>query len=487
MTTSQTGACDAALADTGPGAAAVAHPKLTLLTCILASSLAFVDGSVVNVGLPAIGKSLGGGAADLQWVINAYLLPLSALLLTGGALGDRFGRRRLLVAGVALFGLASGACALSPRLAWLLAARAGQGIGAALLLPSSLAILGGAFQGEARGRAVGAWAAASAIAGAIGPVLGGWLIDAVGWRAIFLINLPLAAAAIALAVLAVRDPRAASRRAPLDVAGAVLATAALAALVWGLTVGAGPKGWTSAAGLAVTAGVLLAFAFVAVEVRRGERAMTPPALFGSRALVGLNLMTLLLYGALGGFLVLLPYVLIRAAGYGATAAGAALLPFPLVMSLLAPAMGALAGRFGSRAPLTLGPLLVAAGFLAALRIGRDAGYWSEVAPCVLLIALGMAGAAAPLTTAVLSAVDQRHTGSASGLNSALARAGGLVATAAIGTVLAADGEALIRGFRVAAATGAVVSGLAAASAWWGLAGAVPARRGRARPNAQAGR
>ena len=460
--------CDAAGARAGGGGDARAEtrrPRLVLATTILASSLSFIDGSVVNVGLPAIGANLHGGAADLQWVVNAYLLPLSALLLFGGALGDRFGRRRLLVLGIALFALASAGCALAPSLPWLLAARAIQGVGAALLMPNSLAILGDAFSGEARGRAIGTWAAAGAAAGAIGPVLGGWLIDTVGWRAIFLVNLPLAAAGALLAIGFVRDAGKDAGAAPLDLVGAALATMGLGTLTWGLTMGSGPEGWTPQALGPAVAGAGWLAAFVWVEKRRGDRAMMPLAMFGGPSFVGLSLLTLLLYGALGALFVLVPYVLIQAAGYSGTAAGAALLPLPLLIALLSPAMGALAGRIGPKIPLTVGPLVVAGGFCLATRIGPGGGYWTTVFPSIVVIALGMAGAVAPLTTAVLASVDRRHTGSASGFNSAVARTGGLVATAMLGAVLAATGPALIGGFRVAALACALASLGAAASAF----------------------
>jgi MFS family permease len=337
------------------------RPNLVLVATILASSLDFVDGSVINVGLPAIERSLHGSPAGLQWLVNAYLLPLSALLLLGGALGDRFGRRRLLALGIGLFAVGSAACALAPSLTWLILARSVQGVAAAMMLPNSLAVLGGAFEGGARSRAVGLWAASAAVAGAIGPVLGGWLIDTVGWRAIFLINLPLAAAAIGITLYGVeRDPKP-TGGARLDVAGAVLVTAALAALTWGLTEGSGSRGWTASAILALVAGALLAAGFGWNEVKLGDRAMMPVALFGSCDLVALNLLTLLLYGALAGFLLLLPYLLITHLGYSATAAGAALLPLPLVMALASPPMGDLAGRIGPRGPLVAGATLVARG------------------------------------------------------------------------------------------------------------------------------
>jgi EmrB/QacA subfamily drug resistance transporter len=441
-----------------------AHPRLVLAATILASSLAMVDGSVVNVGLPAIGRSLQAGASDLQWVVNAYLLPLSALLLLGGALGDRFGRRRLLVVGVAVFAAASAGCGLAPTNAWLLLARALQGVGAAILLPNSLAILGGAFSGEARGRAIGAWAATGAMAAAIGPVLGGWLIDSVGWRAIFFLNLPIAAAAIALALRYVGDEAAGRTKASLDLTGGLLATLALGALAWGLTLGSGPQGWTGQALIALGLGAALLLGFLWVEKRRGDQAMTPLALFGSRSFVGLSVLTLLVYGMLGGLLVLLPYVLIEALGYSATAAGAALLPLPLVLAAASPAMGALAARVGPRLPLTVGPLIVAAGVLLTMRLAPGGGYLTTVLPPMLLISLGMSAVAAPLTTSVLSSVDARHSGSASGLNSALARTGGLVATALLGGVLASRGQALLGDFRQAALVGAGVTVLAAVCA-----------------------
>lgn len=442
------------------------HAWWVLAATILASSLAFIDGSVVNVGLPAIGASFQSSAGDLQWVVNAYLLPLSALLLLGGAAGDRFGRVRLLAGGTALFALASIACAAAPNLFWLLAGRTLQGIGSALLMPNSLAILGDTFSGEARGRSIGIWAAAGAAMAAFGPVLGGALIDWVGWRAIFLINIPLALGAIVLALLFVKDNREKKDVAALDLPGGVSATAALGLATWGLTLGSGPQGWTKTALLLAAAGLLLLVLFLGIEKKRGERAMMPLALFGSSDFVGLTLLTLLLYGALGALMVLLPYLLIRAGGYSGTGAGGALLPFAIVLALASPVMGALAGRIGARLPLTLGPLIVAGGFLMALRIETHPDYWTDVLPAILVMATGMAGAVAPLTNAVLASVDRRHTGSASGLNSAMARAGGMMATALLGSVLAASGTALVAGFHVAMIACAIASAAAAASAFF---------------------
>ncbi len=409
------------------------HPNWVLTTTILASSLAFIDGSVVNVALSSLGATFEADASDLQWVINAYLLPLSALLLLGGAVGDRYGHARILIAGTAVFGAASIGCALAPRLMWLLVARGLQGVGAALLMPNSLAILGAAFAGEARGRAIGIWASVGAVMGALGPVFGGWLIDTVGWRSIFLINLPLATGAVVLAFIFIRNPPREDTPPALDLLGGVLATASLGALIWGLTIGSAHAGWTPLA--------ILTF-------------------------IGLTLLTALLYGALGALLVLVPFVLIQAGRYSAAQAGAALVPLAMVLALASPLMGAVAGRIGPRAPLTLGPLLVAGGFLLALRIQADAAYWTTVFPSVLLIAIGMAGAVAPLTTAVLASVDQQHVGSASGLNSAVARTGGMVATALIGGVLGAAGPALLSAFHYAVAICALASVAASASAFF---------------------
>jgi EmrB/QacA subfamily drug resistance transporter len=439
------------------------HPNFILATCILASSLAFVDGSVTNVALPAIGTSLAASSAELQWVVNAYLLPLSALLLLGGAAGDRYGRARLLVGGTVLFAIASVACALAPNLTVLLIARGMQGVGAAILMPNSLAILGATFTGAARGRATGIWASMGAVMAAIGPVLGGWLIDTVGWRAIFLINLPLAAGAIALALAFVKDSRD-TDRAALDWTGGALATAALGALTWGLTIGSGPQGWTNAAIAAIAAGMVLMLLFLWVQKIKREHAMMPLVLFGSASFIGLTVLTLFLYGALGALMVLLPYFLIKIASFTGTQAGSALLPVAIILTLASPLMGQLAGRIGPRWPLTIGPLVVAAGFLLMLRMGVNADYWTQVLPAILVISVGMSGAVAPLTTAVLGSVDRHHTGSASGFNSAAARTGGLVATALLGSVLGAEGTLLVSGFHMAAiacATACVAASVAA--------------------------
>jgi EmrB/QacA subfamily drug resistance transporter len=455
--------CDSVAAQCEKASRTSPHPNLVLITTILASALAFVDGSVVNVALPTLAQNFSADAGALQWVINSYLLPLSALLLLGGAAGDHFGRRRLLILGTSVFALASLGCALAPSLPVLFASRLLQGVGAAMLMPNSLAILGQTFSGESKGRAIGIWAATGAAMGAIGPVIGGWLIDLGSWRAIFLLNLPLACGAIILAWRIVPHDRR-SETYPLDTIGAILATTGLAALTWALTVGSSRDGWTPAALSAAGVAVLLLFIFLRFETGRGTRAMMPMDLFASKSFVGLTLFTLLLYGAMGGLFVLLPYVLIKAAGYSATAAGAALLPLPLILTATSPMAGALAGRIGTRLPLTIGPLVVAAGFLLGLRMDSNSSYWTAVLPMIVVIALGMSAAVAPLTTAVLTSVDQVHTGSASGLNSAVARTGGLVATALLGSVLAADGDLLLPACHVAMGVGAFICVAASLSA-----------------------
>ncbi|MBS0315418.1 MAG: MFS transporter [Proteobacteria bacterium] len=438
------------------------HATAVLAATILASSLSFVDGSVVNVALAAIGKNIGATPADLQWVVNAYMLPLSALLLLGGAAGDRYGRKRMFLGGVAAFGLASILCAAAPSLDWLIAGRALQGVAAAMLLPNSLATLGAAFSGEERGQAIGTWAAAGAAAGAIGPLIGGLLIDAWSWRAIFLINLPLAGGALWLGWRYIPESRE-GRRGGLDWPGALLATAGLGAVTWGLTVLSGHApirggGWAVAAGVAALA------LFLLVERRRGARAMMPLGLFATSSYIGLSILTLLLYGALGGLFVLIPFVLIEAGHYSAVQAGAALLPLSIMIGLASRAMGKLTARIGPHWPLTIGPMVVAGGFALLSRIDPAASYWTGVMPGLLVVAIGMAGAVAPLTTAVMNSVDAEHVGTANGANSALARTGGLLATALVGSVLAARGSALVSAVSIAswiAAAAAAGAGLAA--------------------------
>jgi len=435
-----------------------ANPRWTLVACILASSLSFVEGSVLNVALPAIRGSYGAGAQDVQWVVNAYLLPLSALLLLGGALGDQFGRRRLLVIGTAIFAATSLVCALAPSLPVLLAARAAQGIGAALLLPNSLALLNAAFEGEKRGRAVGIWAASGAAMAAVAPLIGGWLVGSVGWPAIFYINLPLALGAILLALRFVAESRegGAGRT---DYAGALLATAGLGGLTYGLTLWSATRQFTTGAITALVLGGAMLGGFLWVEHHRGKRAMMPIELFKNRCFSGLNLLTLLLYGAFGAAMLLIPYVLISSGGYSPIQAGLAMLPLPILMTAVSPKMGAIAARIGPRLPLTVGPMIVAAGMLLAWLIRADGSYWTGTFPAILLMALGMTIAVAPLTSSVLGSVEEQHVAMASGFNSAVARTGGLIATALLGSVLASEGSAMFAGFHAAMMVAAAVAAI----------------------------
>jgi EmrB/QacA subfamily drug resistance transporter len=443
------------------------HARATLAATMLGSSLAFIDGSVVNVALPALAHDLGISPANLSWTINAYLLPLGVLILLGGTLGDHFGRRRLFQIGLSLFSFSSLACAVAPSLAWLLTARALQGAGAALLMPNSLAILSGAFTGEARGRAIGTWAAAGALAGALGPIIGGWLVDTVGWRAIFLVNLPIAAGSGYLAWRYVDERKESSLAAPLDAAGAGLATVALGLLTWALTLASESNESHSSSWLAAAAGILLLGTFVWYEGKLGKRAIMPLAMFAAPTFVGLTLLTFFLYGSLGGLLVLLPFLLIKIEHWLAIAAGAALLPVPILIGLGSRLMGRVAARYGERLPLTIGSGLVGIGLALYVRVGTSGiSYWLDIFPPTLLVALGMGACVAPLTTSVLSSVDADHVGVASGFNSAVARIAGLIATALLGFVFARQESAgaFIVGFRAAAVIGAASAALAAGSA-----------------------
>jgi EmrB/QacA subfamily drug resistance transporter len=421
--------------------------------------LSFVEGSVLSVALPAIRASYGAGAEQVQWVVNAYLLPLSALLLLGGALGDHFGRKRLLIIGTSIFAVTSLICALAPSLPILLAARAAQGLGAALLLPNSLALLNAAFQGEKRGRAVGIWAAAGAAAAAIAPLIGGWLVGTVGWPAIFYINLPLAFGAILISLRFVAESRepGAGRT---DYAGALLATGGLGGLTYALTLWSATRHVTYAALVSLAVGIVMLAGFLAVEYRRGSRSMMPLALFANKCFSGLNLLTFLLYGAFAAAMLLIPYVLITSGGYSPVEAGLAMLPLPVLMTSISPTMGALAARLGPRTPLTIGPLVVSAGMLVSHLMEPQTSYWAGPFPTMLVLAIGMTIAVAPLTSSVLGSVEEQHVALASGLNSAVARTGGLIATALLGAVLASDGERLFAGFHVAMIVSAAVSALA---------------------------
>ena len=421
------------------------HPNWTLVTCVLASSLSFVEGSVLSVALPAIRESYGAGAQQVQWVVNAYLLPLSALLLLGGALGDHFGRRRLLVVGTALFAVTSLVCALAPSLQLLLAARAAQGVGAALLLPNSLALLNAAFSGKKRGRAVGIWAASGAAAAAVAPLLGGWLVGSVGWPAIFYINLPLALGAILLALRFVAESRE-DGTGRTDYPGALLATVGLGGVTYALTLWSAQSRFSSEAIVIGAVGFVMLGAFLRTEHRRGSRAMMPLSLFENRCFSGLNLLTFLLYGAFSAAMLLIPYVLITSGGYSPVQAGLAMLPLPILMTSLSPTMGGIAAKSGPRIPLVIGPAIVAAGMALGYLAGPQTSYWTGIFPSILVMSVGMTIAVAPLTSSVLGSVEEKHVAMASGFNSAVSRTGGLIATALLGSVLSRDGAALFGGF-----------------------------------------
>jgi EmrB/QacA subfamily drug resistance transporter len=408
--------------------------RLTLAATILGSSMAFIDGSVVNIALPAIQQALHADAVSTQWIVSAYLLLLGALVLVGGSAADLYGRRRIFLAGIAVFTAASIACGFSPNVEALIVSRAAQGFGAALLTPASLAMLGATFDEHERSHAIGIWAGAAALTAAAGPVLGGWLVDHVSWRAIFLLNVPLALAAAGLAILFAcesRDPKA--KR--LDWKGTAAVALGLAAITWGLgaipAAGIHDKTVLGALGL----GAVLLVSFLAIEARSHERAMMPLALYRSRNFSGTNALTLLLYFALVGALYFLPFGLIRLGFYSATQAGAALLPFALTMGFGAPFSGALADRFGPRLSLTAGPIIAAGGLAMLAFVDLKASYWISVFPAICVMALGMTTTVPPLTSTVMASVGGTHAGIASGVNNAVARVAGLLAVAALGAVL----------------------------------------------------
>jgi len=403
--------------------------RIALVAAIGASAMAMLDSTVVNVALPHIGDDFGVGVADLQWVLTGYLVALASLILLGGALGDRYGRRRVFVVGTVWFAVASLLCGLAPGIEVLVAARVLQGVGGALLTPGSLAIIQASFRERDRAPAVGAWSGLGGIAGAIGPFVGGFLVDGPGWRWAFLINVPVAVVVVACAQRAIpesRDPDA--RR--LDVVGASIAVVGLASSTWALTE-SGTRGWSdpsvlAAAVLAVGAGV----AFV-LRMLRARDPLVPPNLFSDRTFTVTNLATFLLYGALGVTFFLVAYELQVAAGWSAMAAGVALLPVTLLMLVLSAPSGALAQRIGPRVQLTVGPLLAAAGLVLLTRIGPDAEWVRDVLPGALVFGAGLVTFVAPLTATVMASADQRHVSVASGVNNAIARAASLTALALI--------------------------------------------------------
>ena len=431
-----------------------------LAAAVLGSTMAFVDESVVNVALPTIEADLGTTLAAMQWVINAYTLCMSALLLIGGAAADRFGRRVVFLIGIVSFTLASIACGCAPDIGSLIAARAIQGVAAALLIPCSLAIIGAAFDEQERGAAIGIWSGASALAAGAGPLLGGWLIDHLSWRAIFLINPLIAIPTLWIAVRRLPESADPTAHAGLDWRGAVLAFAGLGSLIYGL-IAASRLGWldVTVAG-SLTAGALLLMGLV-LEERRSRAPMMPLRLFGSRSFSGVNLLTLFLYGALGGAFFFLPFLLIQAHGFSATAAGAVYLPFTLVLAVLSRWSGGLVDRFGARRPLIIGPLIAAVGFVLLALVSGEQRYWVYLGPMILL-GFGMAITVAPLTTTVINSVKEHETGVASGINNVVAAVASLLVIAVLGTLVADSPVVTARVVMSTAAALALASAAAAA-------------------------
>ncbi|MET4659327.1 EmrB/QacA subfamily drug resistance transporter [Streptomyces sp. PvP037] len=401
--------------------------KWILVTTVLGSSMALLDLTVVNVALPRIGQDLGADLGALQWTVNAYMVTLAGLILLGGALGDRFGRRKVFVVGVLWFAAASLLCGIAPDAGVLIAARALQGVGGALLTPGSLALIQASIHPDDRGRAVGLWSGFGGIGAAVGPFLGGWLVDGPGWRWVFLLNVPLALLCAPIALRHVPESSGAKAEGRFDVLGAALGAIALGLVTYALIEA---EGDTVPAAASAVAGLAAAIAFVLVEKRR-PAPMMPPAIFASRQFSAVNGVTLCVYAAFGGFFFLAALQLQVVVGWSALAAGTALLPTTALMLLLSARSGELGDRIGPRIPLTVGPLLCAAGMLLMTRVGPDASYATEVLPALLVLGLGMVTLVAPLTATVLASVDTARAGLASGINNAAARAAGLVAVAAL--------------------------------------------------------
>lgn len=451
--------------------------RWTLLATVLGSGMAMLDGTVVNVALPVIGRDLGARVDGLQWTISGYLLTLSALILLGGSLGDRFGRRRMFTIGVVWFAASSALCGLAPSIDLLLAARVLQGVGGALLTPGSLAIIQATFAPADRGRAIGAWSALGSVAVAVGPFLGGWLVQAASWRLIFLINLPLAALVVIVTTRHV--PETADPDAPrsLDLVGAVLAVLALGGLSFALIEAPelGPSAPAVLAGALI--GVVSLVAFIQVEAR-SPRPMLPLSLFRSRVFTGTNALTLAVYGALSGVLFLLVVQLQVVVGYTPLQSGLATLPITILLFLLSTPAGALSSRIGPRVPLTVGPLAAGAGIALLARVGPGSAYIVDVLPALVVFGLGMSLTVAPLTATVMAAVSERRAGLASAVNNAVARAAGLLTVALLPWLANISGEAYLdpqlfsAGFARAALMAGGLAGLGGLIGW----ASVPAGR-----------
>jgi len=439
----------------GPG-------RWVLAIAVLGSGMAFLDGTVVNVALPDIGRDFDASTAALQWILNGYLLTLASVILLGGSLGDRYGRRRIFVIGVIVFSVASLLCAIAPNTELLIAARLLQGLGGALLTPGSLAMIEASFRPADRAPAIGAWSGLGGVAAAIGPLLGGYLVEAVSWRAIFLINIPLGVFVAIAATRHVPETRDPMARGPLDVLGAALAAAGLAGTTYALI--EGPDGNATLVAAAAILGVIALVAFVVTE-RRSPNPMLPLDIFRSRQFTAANLVTFVVYAALGGVFFLLVAFLQISMGYSPIAAGAATLPVTGFMLVLSARAGAMAQRIGPRIPLTIGPLVIAAGLLLMLRISPGDSYVLSVLPAVIVFALGLTLVVAPVTATVLAAADARHAGIASGINNAVARVAGLLAVALLPLIAGLTGDSfydpasMTDGFRVAMIS---CAGLAAA-------------------------